>query len=213
MLTTLYRVIREIGRAGSGLSISRNRTAVHSRAGNSFAGNFSLLQRCEAGGDTLSNTRLTVESETAKRASFDGHLASTNSMKRIALLGLLVPAFLVACGGGSGESSDDLALPPQAPAPAPAAEPSESMSSGEPESMSEAPPAADEGEEIGEQRGLAVDDESAEMSMPEPEDSMRGEDTSRPLAPVIAGTTLDGEPISIEDFKGRPVMVKVFAEH
>ena len=42
---------------------------------------------------------------------------------------------------------------------------------------------------------------------------MHAEDTSRPVAPVIGGNDLDGNPLSIEDFKGTPVLVKVYAEH
>jgi hypothetical protein len=30
-------------------------------------------------------------------------------------------------------------------------------------------------------------------------------------APDVSGTTLDGEPASLDDFRGRPVFVKVFA--
>ena len=41
----------------------------------------------------------------------------------------------------------------------------------------------------------------------------REEDTSRPEAPIITGNDLDGNPLSIADFKGKPVVVKVFAEH
>jgi hypothetical protein len=34
---------------------------------------------------------------------------------------------------------------------------------------------------------------------------------SRPAAPEIAGTTLDGETLALADLRGRPVFVKVFA--
>ena len=39
------------------------------------------------------------------------------------------------------------------------------------------------------------------------------EDASRPEAAILSGLTLDGEPISTEDFLGTPFVVKVFAEH
>lgn len=39
------------------------------------------------------------------------------------------------------------------------------------------------------------------------------EDSGRPKAPILSGLTLDGEPISTEDFLGTPFVVKVFAEH
>jgi cytochrome oxidase Cu insertion factor (SCO1/SenC/PrrC family) len=34
---------------------------------------------------------------------------------------------------------------------------------------------------------------------------------SRPPAPPVEGTTLDGEPISLADFRGRPVFVNVWS--
>ena len=36
-------------------------------------------------------------------------------------------------------------------------------------------------------------------------------DGSRPPAPTIAGTSLDGEPVSLADFAGRPVFVNVWS--
>ena len=39
------------------------------------------------------------------------------------------------------------------------------------------------------------------------------EDASRPEAAILSGLTLDGEPVSTEDFLGTPFVVKVFAEH
>ena len=42
---------------------------------------------------------------------------------------------------------------------------------------------------------------------------MREEDVRRPVAPIISGTDLDGNPLSLEDFKGTPVVVKVYAKH
>ncbi len=37
------------------------------------------------------------------------------------------------------------------------------------------------------------------------------EASSRPPAPAIAGTTLDGERLSLADLRGRPVLVNVWA--
>ena len=36
-------------------------------------------------------------------------------------------------------------------------------------------------------------------------------DPSRPAAPAIAGTSLDGERISLADFRGKPVFVNVWS--
>ncbi len=36
-------------------------------------------------------------------------------------------------------------------------------------------------------------------------------ESSRPPAPAIEGTTLDGERLSLADFRGRPVLVNVWA--
>jgi hypothetical protein len=36
-------------------------------------------------------------------------------------------------------------------------------------------------------------------------------DESRPPAPTIQGTTLDGETVSLADFRGRPVLVNVWS--
>jgi hypothetical protein len=130
-------------------------------------------------------------------------------MKRLLLLALLVPAIAVACGGSAG-GNDDLAGAPTAPAAAPSAEPAEPAEQG----SSDAP----QGEEIGEQRGIG-DAEGGDAAAADPAEpaadpgAPREEDTSRPVAPVLVGSTLDGEPLSLEDFKGRPIMVKVFAEH
>jgi cytochrome oxidase Cu insertion factor (SCO1/SenC/PrrC family) len=33
----------------------------------------------------------------------------------------------------------------------------------------------------------------------------------RPLAPKLTGTTLEGDPISLEDFRGRPVLINVWS--
>jgi hypothetical protein len=33
----------------------------------------------------------------------------------------------------------------------------------------------------------------------------------RPVAPPIAGTSLEGEPVSLADFAGRPVLVNVWS--
>lgn len=38
-------------------------------------------------------------------------------------------------------------------------------------------------------------------------------DPARDRPPTLTGTTLDGEPISTEDFRGRPVAVLFFAFH
>jgi hypothetical protein len=133
-------------------------------------------------------------------------------MKRLFLLALLVPAIAVACGG-----SDGLAEAPTTPAAAPSAESAEP-----PEPGSSDASAAPQGEEIGEQRSIGGDDEAATDPTEPAADpaepaadpgAPREEDTSRPVAPVLVGTTLDGEPLSLEDFKGRPIIVKVFADH
>ncbi len=144
-------------------------------------------------------------------------------MKRLALLVLLVPVLVAACGGSSGDSG--LAPAPTPPASEPPADAAPAPTPAEPAPGEPAAPAA-EGEEIGEQRGLG-DVGGEEMPADQPaeppaeaapaeapaEAPAREEDTSRPLAPVITGTDLDGEPLSIEDFKGTPVVVKVYAEH
>ncbi len=146
-------------------------------------------------------------------------------MKRLFLLALLVPAIAVACGG-----SDGLAEAPTAPAAPPSAEPAEPAEQESSDASNEP-----QGEEIGEQRSIgdteggdeaATDptEPAAEPAEPaaDPADpaepaadpaAPREEDTSRPVAPVLVGTTLDGEPLSLEDFKGRPIIVKVFADH
>jgi hypothetical protein len=36
-------------------------------------------------------------------------------------------------------------------------------------------------------------------------------DPSRPKAPPVGGTTLDGEELSLADFRGRPVLVNVWS--
>ena len=36
-------------------------------------------------------------------------------------------------------------------------------------------------------------------------------DPSRPKAPPVAGTTLDGDELSLADFRGRPVLVNVWS--
>jgi hypothetical protein len=126
-------------------------------------------------------------------------------MKRLFLLALLVPAIAVACGG-----SDGLAEAPTTPAAAPSAESAEPAEPGSSDAS-----AAPQGEEIGEQRSIGGDDEAATDPAEPAADpgAPREEDTSRPVAPVLVGTTLDGEPLSLEDFKGRPIIVKVFADH
>ncbi|MGI9657691.1 MAG: TlpA family protein disulfide reductase [Gaiellaceae bacterium] len=137
-------------------------------------------------------------------------------MRRLALVFLLVPVFVAACGGNSGDS--ELAEAPTAP---PSEAPTEAAPAPTPPASAEEPaaPAAPQGEEIGEQRGIGGDEPAAEAPMeaepapPASEDEPREEDTSRPEAPVITGSDLDGNPLSIEDFKGTPVIVKVFAEH
>ena len=132
-------------------------------------------------------------------------------MKRLALLLLLIPAFAAACGGSS-----DSGL-----AEAPTAPPSEVPSEAAAAAPSPAEPAAPQGEEVSEQRGIGGVEEDpvtepaeAEPAPAEPgEAPAREEDTSRPEAPIITGNDLDGNPLSIADFKGKPVVVKVFAEH
>ena len=36
-------------------------------------------------------------------------------------------------------------------------------------------------------------------------------ETAEPRASAVAGTTLDGEPISLDDFRGKPVFVNVWS--
>ena len=135
-------------------------------------------------------------------------------MKRLALLLLLVPAFAAACGGSSDSGDPGLAE-------APTAAPSEAPSEAAPAPTPPAEPAAPQGEEVSEQRGIGGVEEDpvtepaeAEPAPAEPgEAPAREEDTSRPEAPIITGNDLDGNPLSIADFKGKPVVVKVFAEH
>ncbi len=38
-----------------------------------------------------------------------------------------------------------------------------------------------------------------------------GGDPTRPEAPPVAGTTLDGEELALADFRGRPVLVNVWS--
>ena len=140
-------------------------------------------------------------------------------MKRLFLLALLVPAIAVACGGSDG-GSDGLAEAPTAPAAPPSAEPAEPAEQESSDASNEP-----QGEEIGEQRSIG-DTEGGDEAATDPTEAAadpaepaadpaapREEDTSRPVAPVLVGTTLDGEPLSLEDFKGRPIIVKVFADH
>ena len=42
-------------------------------------------------------------------------------------------------------------------------------------------------------------------------ESLRAKGDGGPLAPDITGTTLDGKQVSLADFRGRPLFVKVFA--
>lgn len=39
----------------------------------------------------------------------------------------------------------------------------------------------------------------------------RDGDASRPEAPVVAGTTLDGERLALSDFRGKPVLVNIWS--
>lgn len=75
--------------------------------------------------------------------------------------------------------------------------------------------------------GAAVAEDTAEPSRgggpPWPGEASEGsraqqeplppEDTSRPLAEPIEGETLDGDLVSLADFRGRPVFIKFFAFH
>ena len=44
-----------------------------------------------------------------------------------------------------------------------------------------------------------------------PSETAAPEAADRPLAPEIAGTSLDDEPISLADFRGGPVLVNVWS--
>jgi len=145
---------------------------------------------------------------------------------------------LAACGGiGNGKAHGDMTEAPATPPPGPAAmddsadtPPAVEDPVPPPPAMSEPPEPEDGAEdaETGEERGLdgmagkGGSEESSMSATPEPPvapapdeepTSTRPEDMSRPLATVISGPTLDGGTISIEDFRGTPVVVKVFAEH
>ena len=86
--------------------------------------------------------------------------------------------------------------------------PSEAAPAPTPPASAEEPAAPTQGAEIGEQRGLGGDTAPPPAADPPPEQSgeapVREEDTSRPEAPVINGTDLDGNPLSIADFEGTP---------
>lgn len=144
-------------------------------------------------------------------------------MKRYALLVVFLALVAGACGGGGDSSADSLPEAPTAPAsageelpPAPTA-PESSMDAEAADEPAPAP-AAPDGEEVGERRGIGTPSPAPAESEPTPAGgdagpAAREEDTSRPKAPIISGQTLAGEAISIEDFLGTPVVVKVFAEH
>ena len=136
-------------------------------------------------------------------------------MKRFALLVVFLALAVGACGGGGDSAADGLAEAPKAPGSASEGElppaPTAPAPSVNPEAADEPSPAsaAPQGEEIGERRDIG----SAPPPPPRAEGEPRQEDTSRPKAPILSGQTLDGEPVSLEDFLGTPVVVKVFAEH
>ena len=52
---------------------------------------------------------------------------------------------------------------------------------------------------------------STDSAAPPPPPATYASDPSRPAAPDIAGTTLDGDRASLADFRGRPVFVNVWA--
>jgi cytochrome oxidase Cu insertion factor (SCO1/SenC/PrrC family) len=54
--------------------------------------------------------------------------------------------------------------------------------------------------------GTAMEEATPPAESTAPADAAR-----RPPAPPIEGTTLDGEPISLADFRGRPVFVNVWS--
>jgi cytochrome oxidase Cu insertion factor (SCO1/SenC/PrrC family) len=51
--------------------------------------------------------------------------------------------------------------------------------------------------------------ESGDQAAPTTTETMPAE--GGPMAPAIEGTTLDGERLSLADFRGRPVLVNVWA--
>jgi hypothetical protein len=94
---------------------------------------------------------------------------------------------LLALAGCGGAAVDEDSGPTGAPA---AADPSPAATE------EAAPPAAE------------PDEESRAEAAPLP-----SEDTTRPVAEIIEGETLDGGFVSLADFRGRPVFVKFFAFH
>ena len=118
-------------------------------------------------------------------------------MSRYAIPLLLVAMLLAACSDSS-DSSRDPSLPTATPA-------STTNDPTKPESgrraNSDGKPGTPQGEKTEERYKRGG------------EASMREEDVRRPVAPIISGTDLDGNPLSLEDFKGTPVIVKVYAKH
>jgi hypothetical protein len=62
----------------------------------------------------------------------------------------------------------------------------------------------------GEQRAQETTAPPAETE-PATETTAQPRDASRPAAPPIEGETLDGELLSLADFRGRPVLVNVWS--
>jgi len=60
--------------------------------------------------------------------------------------------------------------------------------------------------------GGGSDDEAAAPARPPVTDTAAPEDTAtRPTAPPIEGTTLDGEQAALADLRGKPVLVNVWS--
>jgi hypothetical protein len=59
--------------------------------------------------------------------------------------------------------------------------------------------------------GSGTGEEEASPPSPATETAPTAEASNRPPAPEIAGTSLEGEPISLADYRGRPVFVNVWS--
>ena len=143
--------------------------------------------------------------------------ASNASMRRPILLLTLLAAFAataVACGG----SAEALEPAPAAPTPAAAEPPDATRTEAAP---IEPVPAAQEPDASQQPTTENAAGDTGQVTAAEPDGAVAGEsvgelppeDTSRPLAPELAGTSLDGAPLSTADFRGRPVFVVFFAWH
>jgi len=59
--------------------------------------------------------------------------------------------------------------------------------------------------------GSGTDEEAVAPTTSATETAPSPDASGRPLAPAIEGTSLDGEPISLADYRGRPVFVNVWS--